>query len=84
MDTAVHARGGRLAMRDCTVRAGGYGVRVYGGCQAELHGVTIHGCQCGVWAYGSATVCTLRGCTLRENGTDCVERDGGKIVREEG
>ena len=30
------------------------------------------------------TVCTLRGCTLRENGRNCNEGGGGKIVREEG
>ena len=67
-------------MYDCEVR-GDYGVWVNGGCHAELHGVTIHGCRwCGVEAHGKATVCTLRGCTLRENAMDCVEDDGGKIV----
>eukprot|EP01049_Picozoa_sp_SAG25_P000760 SAG25_NODE_28_length_20925_cov_13.342839_4_plen_188_part_00 len=83
-DNAVGADGGRLAVRDCKVRAGGTGVYVEGGCQAELHGVTIHGCTyCGVQALG-ATV-ALRGCTLRENAQDCVEMfTGGKIVREEG
>jgi hypothetical protein len=104
---AVYAKGGRLAVRDCEVRAGGYGVWVEGGCRAELHGgavrggryglvadgagthlaaagVTIEGCtRSGVGAYDDATV-ALRGCTLRENGTDCEERYGGKIVREEG
>eukprot|EP01047_Picozoa_sp_COSAG01_P041140 COSAG01_NODE_3513_length_5984_cov_63.855905_2_plen_82_part_00 len=81
----MRAIGGRLAVRDCEVRAGGFGVIVQGGCQAELHGVTIHGCKYyGVRAIGKATVCTLRGCTLRENGRDYYEYIGGKIVREEG
>eukprot|EP01047_Picozoa_sp_COSAG01_P059425 COSAG01_NODE_7132_length_3336_cov_3.598703_4_plen_81_part_00 len=80
----MYARGGRLAVRDCDVRAGGIGVIVHGGCQVELHGVTIEGCRCGVRAFGNGTVCTLRGCTLRENGRDCWEVVGGKIVREEG
>jgi hypothetical protein len=99
---AVHASGGRLAVRDCEVRAGGTGVWVIGGCrtgvwviggcQAELHGVTIQGCGCGVYASCNAMV-ALRGCTLRENGEDCREgehfsssgssRGRGKIVREE-
>jgi serine/threonine protein kinase len=85
-DTAVLARGGRLAVRDCDVTwAGGLvGVGVSGGCQAELHGVTIHDCHIGVSAADNGTVCTLRGCTLRENGTDCNEYGGAKIVREEG
>eukprot|EP01047_Picozoa_sp_COSAG01_P019276 COSAG01_NODE_1067_length_11878_cov_89.529077_2_plen_187_part_00 len=82
--TAVGAIGGQLAVRDCEVSAGGTGVYVADGCQAELHGVTIHGCKVGVAAWDNATVCTLRGCTLRENGTDCKEERGGKIVREEG
>eukprot|EP01047_Picozoa_sp_COSAG01_P050242 COSAG01_NODE_5058_length_4519_cov_16.982127_4_plen_89_part_00 len=86
-DMAVFARGGQLAVRDSAVR-GGYGVCVEGGCvvdgcQVELHGVTIQGCRTGVCARDNGTVCTLRGCTLRENGTDC-EEFGGKIVREEG
>eukprot|EP01047_Picozoa_sp_COSAG01_P041142 COSAG01_NODE_3513_length_5984_cov_63.855905_4_plen_408_part_00 len=83
-DMAVWGSGGRLAVRECAV-TGATGVWVDGGCQAELHGVTIHGCtDCGVFARGNATVCTLRGCTLRKNGTDCEEMFGGKIVREEG
>jgi hypothetical protein len=82
-DIAVYARGGRLTARDCDVRAGGYGVDVEHSCQAELHGVTIHGCRMGLRAFSNATV-VLRGCTLRENGRDCVETRGGKIVREEG
>eukprot|EP01047_Picozoa_sp_COSAG01_P057890 COSAG01_NODE_6749_length_3516_cov_5.334504_2_plen_507_part_00 len=80
---AVYAKGGRLTARECEVTAD-IGVEVSNGCQAELHGVTIHSCRWGVVAAGNGMVCTLRGCTLRENGTDCKERDGGKIVREEG
>jgi hypothetical protein len=104
---AVYAKGGRLAVRDCELMAGAWGVYVAGGCEAELHGgavrggryglyagdagthlaaagVTIEGCTTfGVLAQYKATV-ALRGCTLRENGTDCEERYGGKIVREEG
>ena len=81
---ALCAGGGRLAVRECAV-SGGYGVVVGRGCQAELHGVTIHGCAgYGVVACHDGTVCTLRGCTLRENGEDCYEYGGAKIVREEG
>eukprot|EP01047_Picozoa_sp_COSAG01_P059888 COSAG01_NODE_7258_length_3279_cov_16.342453_3_plen_186_part_00 len=81
---AVWARGGQLSVRDCAV-SGRTGFAVHDGCQAELHGVTIHGCtKYGVYAFGNGTVCTLRGCTLRENATDCGEGNGGKIVREEG
>eukprot|EP01047_Picozoa_sp_COSAG01_P052453 COSAG01_NODE_5518_length_4207_cov_14.979796_7_plen_125_part_00 len=105
-DAAVFATGGRLAMRDCEV-AGGTGVRVVGGCQAELHGGAVRGCTYGLGADGAGTHmaaagvtiegCTtygvyagdkttvaLRGCTLRENGEDCKEMGGGKVVREEG
>jgi hypothetical protein len=102
----VVVRGGRLAVRDCEM-AGCYGVRVEGGCRAELHGgavrggryglgasgagthlaavgVTVEGCtRSGVQALYKATV-ALRGCTLRENGEDCQEAYGGKMVREEG
>eukprot|EP01047_Picozoa_sp_COSAG01_P065277 COSAG01_NODE_8789_length_2658_cov_3.373974_2_plen_213_part_00 len=81
-DASVWVRGGRLAARDCEV-TGGTGVSVTGGCQAELHGVTIQCCtRYGVYAAFTAKV-ALRSCTLRENGTDCLKRRGGKIVRQE-
>eukprot|EP01047_Picozoa_sp_COSAG01_P094498 COSAG01_NODE_25400_length_746_cov_1.199382_1_plen_80_part_10 len=63
------ASGGRLAVRDCEVRAGGRGVDVAGGCQAELHGGAVRGCRLGLVAYSAGTHLaaagvTIEGCTM--------------------
>jgi hypothetical protein len=61
---AVWARGGRLAVRDCEVRAGGCGVRVEGGCRAELHGGAVRGGRYGLGADGAGTHLAAAGVTI--------------------
>eukprot|EP01047_Picozoa_sp_COSAG01_P047754 COSAG01_NODE_4591_length_4892_cov_69.289589_6_plen_250_part_00 len=82
----VYVEGGcRAELHGGAVRGCGVGLYALGaGTHLAAAGVTIEGCRaCGVSAFDKATV-ALRGCTLRENGTDCQEAYGGKIVREEG
>jgi hypothetical protein len=64
-DQAVYASGGRLAVRDCEVRVGGYGVCLERGCQAELHGGAVRGCTHGLRAAGAGTHLAAAGVTIQ-------------------
>eukprot|EP01047_Picozoa_sp_COSAG01_P055823 COSAG01_NODE_6258_length_3766_cov_24.768203_3_plen_106_part_00 len=71
------ARGGRLAVRDCEVTAGGCGVNVAGGCQAELHGGAVRGGAFGLLADGAGTHLAAAGVTIE----GCMRYGVGAITK---
>jgi hypothetical protein len=93
----VHAVGGRLVVRECEVAAGGIGVGVNGGCQAQLEGGAVQGCEWGLYVSGAGTHlaaanvtiqnCTENGVYAANNATvalcGCTLRENGQDCWEE-